>query len=76
VTEEPLEADGPAAETCARLEDALAERYGERDLVTDKGELHHIIWRDEAKKTRIHFREGEGGDCAIEYRELRGPLDR
>ncbi|HEY7608339.1 MAG TPA: hypothetical protein VIF14_03835 [Alphaproteobacteria bacterium] len=76
VTEEPLEADGPAAETCARLDAALAERYGERDLVTDKGELRHVIWRDETKKTRIHFREGEGGDCAIEYRELRGPLDR
>jgi len=76
VTEEPAEADGPAAEACAQLEAALAARYGERDLVTDKGELRHLIWRDEAGKTRIHFRESEGGDCAIEYRELRGPLDR
>jgi hypothetical protein len=76
VTEEPAEADFAAAETCAQLEAALAARYGESDLATDKGELRHLIWRDEAKKTRIHFREGEGGDCAIEYRELRGPLDR
>jgi len=76
VTEEPAEADGAAAYTCEELEAALAERYGQRDLVTEKGSLRHIIWRDEARKTRIHFREGEGGDCAIEYRELRGPLDR
>ena len=76
VTEEPLEADFAAGEICARLEAALAARYGARDLVTDKGELRHVIWRDEPKKTRIHFRESEAGDCTIEYRELRGPLDR
>lgn len=76
VTEEPADADGPAAEACARLEAALAARYGERDLMTDKGGQRHLIWRDEALKTRIHFRAGEGGDCALEYHELRGPLDR
>ena len=76
VTEEPVEADFAAGEICQHLEAALAARYGERDLVTDKGELRHIIWRDETKKTRVHFRESEGGDCTIEYRELRGPLDR
>ncbi len=76
VTEEPAEADGTAAHGCEQLEAALTARYGERDLSTDKGELRHLIWRDEPKKTRIHFREGEGGDCTIEYRELRGPLDR
>ncbi len=75
VTEEPVEADGPA-EICGRLEAVLAAQYGESDLATDKGELRHLIWRDETKKTRIHFREDEGGNCAIEYRELRGPLDR
>jgi hypothetical protein len=75
VTEEPAEADGPQA-TCAALEAALTDRYGENDLSTDKGDFRHLIWRDEPKKTRIHFREDEGGTCAIEYRELRGPLDR
>jgi hypothetical protein len=75
VTEEPAEADGPQA-TCAALEAALTDRYGESDLTTDKGGFRHLIWRDEPKKTRIHFREDEGGTCAIEYRELRGPLDR
>ena len=75
VTEEPSEADGPQA-TCAALEAALTARYGESDLTTDKGDFRHLIWRDEPKKTRIHFREDEGGTCAIEYRELRGPLDR
>jgi hypothetical protein len=76
VTEEPAEADSTAADICEQLEAALAARYGERDLSTDKGDQRHLIWRDEPKKTRIHFREGEGGDCTIEYRELRGPLDR
>jgi hypothetical protein len=76
VTEEPLEADGPAGEACAGLEAALAAQYGASDLVTEKGELRHRIWRDEPRKTRIHFRTSDGGDCAIEYRELRGPLDR
>lgn len=75
VTEEPVEADGPQA-TCAQLEAALAARYGETDISTDKGERRHLIWRDERRKTRIHFREDDGGNCAIEYRELRGPLDR
>jgi hypothetical protein len=76
VTEELAEADGAAAYICEELEAALAERYGQRDLVTERGTLRHIIWRDERGKTRVHFRENEGGDCAIEYRELRGPLDR
>ena len=58
--------------TCAA---ALAGRYGPADLVTDKGELRHLIWRDEPRRTRIHFRD-TGGDCTIDYRELRGPLDR
>jgi len=75
VTEEPVEADGPQA-TCEALEAALVARYGDRDIVTDKGSFRHLIWRDERKKTRIHFREDDGGTCAIEYRELRGPLDR
>ena len=75
VTEEPVEADGPQA-TCGALEAALVARHGESDIVTDKGALRHLIWRDERRKTRIHFREDEGGTCAIEYRELRGPLDR
>ena len=75
VTEEPVEPDGPQA-TCGALEAALVARYGESDLVTDKGSFRHLIWRDEPKKTRIHFRADEGGSCAIEYRELRGPLDR
>ncbi len=75
VTEEPSEADGPQA-TCGALEAALTARYGEVDLVTDKADLRHLIWRDERGKTRIHFREDEGGTCVIEYRELRGPLDR
>jgi hypothetical protein len=76
VTEELAEADGAAGYICEELEAALAERYGQRDLVTEKGALRHIIWRDEPRKTRIHYRETEGADCAIEYRELRGPLDR
>lgn len=75
VTEEPSDADGPQA-TCAAIEAALAAQYGESDLATDKGDLRHLIWRDEKRKTRIHFREDAGGTCAIEYRELRGPLDR
>ena len=75
VTEEPSDADGPQ-ETCGQIEAALVARYGESDLSTDKGELRHLIWRDERNKTRIHFREDEGGTCTIEYRELRGPLDR
>jgi hypothetical protein len=75
VTEEPAEADGPQA-TCGALQAALVARYGETDIVTDKGAFRHLIWRDERRKTRIHFREDEGGSCAIEYRELRGPLDR
>ena len=75
VTEEPVDADGPQA-TCAQLEAALAARFGEIDLTTEKGERRHLIWRDERKKTRIHFREDDGGNCTIEYRELRGPLDR
>jgi hypothetical protein len=74
VTEEPVELDGPLA-TCGALEAALVARNGETDIVTDKGTYRHLIWRDEPKKTRIHFREDDGG-CAIEYRELRGPLDR
>ncbi len=76
VTEEPLATDGPAGEACAQLEAALAMRYGASDLVTDKGELRHLIWRDEARRTRIHFRAADSGDCTIDYRELRGPLDR
>lgn len=76
ITEEPAEADGAAAAVCETLEAALEARYGQRDLVNEKGDLRHIIWRDEAKKTRIHFRESAGGDCTVEYRELRGPLDR
>jgi hypothetical protein len=76
ITEEVAEADGAAASICQGLEAALEARYGQRDIVTEKGELRHLIWRDEAKKTRIHFRESDAGDCAIEYRELRGPLDR
>jgi hypothetical protein len=76
ITEEVAEADGAAASICQELEAALEARYGQRDIVTEKGELRHLIWRDEAKKTRIHFRETDAGDCAIEYRELRGPLDR
>ncbi len=75
VTEEPSEADGPQA-TCGALEAALTARYGEVDLITDKADQRHLIWRDEPRKTRIHFREDEGGTCVIEYRELRGPLDR
>jgi len=75
VTEAPLEGDGPQGEACDRLAAALVARYGAADLVTDKGELRHLIWRDEPGKTRIHFRDSDG-DCAIEYRELRGPLDR
>ncbi len=75
VTEEPVEADGPQA-TCGALEAAIVARYGETDIVTDKGSFRHLIWRDERGKTRIHFREDEGGTCALEYRELRGPLDR
>lgn len=75
VTEEPVEADGPQA-TCGALETALVARYGATDIATDKGSFRHLIWRDERGRTRIHFREDEGGTCAIEYRELRGPLDR
>ena len=75
VTEGTNEADGPAGEACDALAAALAGRYGPADLVTDKGEHRHIIWRDEPRRTRIHFRD-TGGDCSIEYRELRGPLDR
>lgn len=75
VTEEPADGDGPQA-TCAQIEAALTAKYGESDLTTDKGELRHLIWRDEQRKTRIHFREDEGGNCSVDYRELRGPLDR
>ena len=75
ITEGTNESDGPAGEACDTLAAALAARYGPADLVTDKGELRHLIWRDEPRKTRIHFRD-TGGDCTIEYRELRGPLDR
>jgi len=75
ITEGANESDGPAGETCDALSAALAARYGPADLVTDKGELLHLIWRDEPRRTRIHFRDS-GGDCTIDYRELRGPLDR
>lgn len=75
ITEAPLEGDGPQGEACARLAAALAARYGPADLATDKGELQHLIWRDEGGRTRVHFRDADG-DCAVEYRELRGPLDR
>jgi hypothetical protein len=69
--------DEPASQSCARLEAALIEHFGPADLLTEKGEERHFIWRDEERKTRIHFLDaGAGGDCAIEYRELRGPLDR
>ena len=64
---------GPLA--IAALAAALAAQYGPADLTNDKGELRHLIWRVEPRKTRIHFRD-TGGDCTIEYRELRGPLDR
>jgi hypothetical protein len=75
VTEGTNEADGPAGEACDALAAALAAQYGPADLTNDKGELRHLIWRVEPRKTRIHFRD-TGGDCTIEYRELRGPLDR
>lgn len=75
ITEGANESDGPAGETCDALAASLVGRHGPADLATDKGELRHLIWRDEPRKTRIHFRD-TGGDCTIEYRELRGPLDR
>jgi hypothetical protein len=75
VTEAPLDADGPAGEACQRMAAALEARYGPADLATDKGELRHLIWRDERGRTRIHLRDSDG-DCLIDYRELRGPLDR
>ncbi|MCW5773275.1 MAG: hypothetical protein KIT16_16665 [Rhodospirillaceae bacterium] len=78
VTEEPAAAavDGPAGSGCAALEAALAARYGPIDLSTTTGIERHLIWRDEGHKTRVHFRDSGEGVCAIEYVELRGPLDR
>jgi hypothetical protein len=75
VTEQAVEADFAPGDLCAQLEEALLARYGDSDLVTEKGDLRHLIWRDEPGRTRIHLRDG-GGDCVVEYRELRGPLDR
>lgn len=78
VTEEPADADvdGVGSGNCSALAAAISARHGAVDLVTVKGEERHLIWRDEPRKTRIHFRDSGDGGCAIEYLELRGPLDR
>ncbi len=76
VSEEPANGDLGVEESCGALEAALRARYGEVDLVTEKDTTKHMIWRDEDAKTRIHFWFHEGADCAVEYRQLRGPIDR
>jgi hypothetical protein len=78
VTEQPLDADidGPGHRNCDALAAALGARYGAVDLLTVKGDDRYLIWRDERRKTRVHFHEYGDGACVIDYRELRGPLDR
>ncbi len=76
ITEEPADGDSPSNDLCTTLAEEFEKRYGEADLVTEKGETKHIIWRDEKAKLRIHFRVSADTECSIEYRQLRGPLDR
>ncbi len=76
ISEEPANGDLAASESCGAIETELRGRYGEVDLLTEKEATKHLIWRDENAKTRIHFWLNEGADCAVEYRQLRGPLDR
>jgi nitrite reductase/ring-hydroxylating ferredoxin subunit len=76
ITEEPAEGDMPANDLCATIEAEFDKRYGQADLVTEKGETKHVIWRDEKAGLRIHFRVSAETECSIDYRQLRGPLDR